>query len=211
MARPRLSRVSLLRCLSFLVSPVSPVSPASEGQKSGSRRHRAGAEEARGVQRLYSAGKGAKTRRFRLARALATIQMREGRMLAPSELMAACGDWFELSGPFLDPKETFEEHLAALIAEVGKALVPRAKVRLRRQEQKFQSFRYPICQRYQAGQSRLRRGGGSRQFTAELSAANGGNTHFFLPRRRSSNRCKSEARLQYHFHAWRAWCDQDCG
>lgn len=103
------------------VSPVSPVSlvfPASEGPAC----HGAMEQELKRFAERNACTSPTRPdrRRFRLARELATIQMREGREVTPSEVMTACREWFELSRRFLGPKATFEEHLTALNVEVKK-------------------------------------------------------------------------------------------
>ncbi len=125
-----------------------------------------------------TARKGAKTRRFKLARGLATIQMREGRKLAPSELITACGEWFERSRPFLEPKETFEEHLAALIAQVSKVRVPTGEGALavaRAKVAKLSVSDLPAIPDCPAAPETWKR---LAAIHRELSVANGGNTHF---------------------------------
>ena len=171
-------RVSLASRASLALpeSLVFPVSPASEGQAV-----EGDIEEE--LKRLAgcnacTARKGAKTRRFKLARELATIQMREGRKLAPSEVITACGEWFKLSRPFLEPKETFEEHLTALIAEVGKALVPTGEGALERAIAKVSNLSLsdlPAIPDWPVAPEKWRR---LAAIHRELSAANGGNTHF---------------------------------
>jgi len=125
-----------------------------------------------------TARKGAKARRFKLARELATIQMREGRKLAPSEVVTAFREWFELSRPFLEPKATFEEHLATLIAEMGKVLVPTGEGALETAIAKVLSLSLsdlPEIPDWAVAPETWRR---LAAIHRELSAANGGNPHF---------------------------------
>ena len=171
--------LGLPESLVSLVSPVSPVCPASPAFE----RQAIESDIEQELKKLAAcnactARKGAKTRRFRLARELATIQMREGRKLAPSEVMTACREWFELSRRFLEPKATFEEHLAALIAEMGKALVPTgegALARARAKVAKLSVSDLPAIPDWPVAPETWRR---LAAIHRELSAANGGNTHF---------------------------------
>ena len=63
-------------------------------------------------------------RRFKLAQDLAGVQERIGRSLVIAELKIAAYEWYRLSEPYLDLKESREDHLMALTAEIGKVLHP---------------------------------------------------------------------------------------
>ena len=71
-----------------------------------------------------TARKGAKTRRFKLARDLAAVEKQIGKQLTIAELTIAAYQWHRLSQPFLDPNESREDHLMALVAEIAKVRFP---------------------------------------------------------------------------------------
>jgi hypothetical protein len=66
----------------------------------------------------------AKKRLWQLARNLAALEKKVKRELEIAEIIVACGEWFRLSQPFLDPAKTYDAYLAALVAALRKVRVP---------------------------------------------------------------------------------------
>jgi hypothetical protein len=181
-SRPPVSREYCVSAFpAFPASPESPespeslVSPVSEGQ--GTEGDRDKQLRVLAVRNACTARKRAEKRRFKLARDLAAIEKRERRQLEISELTIAGREWYELSRPYLDPEDTFEDHLAALIAELGKVRVPTGEDALTKAIEKVAELSVSalptIPRRPDAPESWCRLAALHR----ELSAANGSNIH----------------------------------
>jgi hypothetical protein len=69
-------------------------------------------------------------RRFKLAQDLATVEKRTGKQLTLEQLRIAAYEWYRLSQPFLNVKNSCEDHLTALVAEIGKVRFPTGENRL---------------------------------------------------------------------------------
>jgi len=61
---------------------------------------------------------------WQLARDLCAAEKKLHRDLEIAEILVACGEWYRLSQPFLDPAKTYDTYLAALIAALRKVRVP---------------------------------------------------------------------------------------
>ena len=66
----------------------------------------------------------AKKRLWQLARDLSALEKKVHRELEIAEIIIACGEWYRLSQPFLDPAKTYDVYLAALVAALRKVRVP---------------------------------------------------------------------------------------
>jgi hypothetical protein len=66
----------------------------------------------------------ARKRLWQLARDLSALEKKVHRELEIAEILVACSEWYRLSQPFLDPAETYETYLAALVAALRKVRVP---------------------------------------------------------------------------------------
>src|SRR5262249_53443712 len=109
--------------LSVLVSqspecPVFPVSPVSNGQE---LEHVFKASAARSA---CNERRSAKDGLWQLARDLKAIQKKADRKLTNREVMLMFDEWHRLSEPFLDPRVTRDEYLAAFLAKPSKVRFP---------------------------------------------------------------------------------------
>jgi len=68
--------------------------------------------------------KSVRKRLWQFARDLRAVPKRLGRKLSNSELMLAFDEWHRLSQPFLDPRKTRDDYLAALLAKLAKVRIP---------------------------------------------------------------------------------------
>ena len=99
----------------YLGSPVPPVSVGHDDEK---------------ALRMLAGRNACKTRNtarkglWQLARDLRALEKKDNRELEIAAIIVACGEWYRLSQPFLDPAETYDTHLAALIAALRKVRVP---------------------------------------------------------------------------------------
>ena len=131
------SPASLSICISE--SPCVSVSPVSEGQGSDS-----GMEQELNrfaARNACTARNTARERRFKLLRDLKAVEG-TGRQLQMVELMIAFGEWHRLSLPFLDPKKTRSDYLAAFLAEFGRCGYRRVKARWPKLSKRFGSSRF---------------------------------------------------------------------
>jgi hypothetical protein len=115
---PSVSSVS-----AFHKSPVSLVSPVSEGQGLNVEL----GKELQGLAACNActrSGDRAESKRFKLARDVRAVEVRLGRQLDINEVTLICSAWFNCSQPFLEQGDTFEDHLAAFLAELGKVRFP---------------------------------------------------------------------------------------
>jgi hypothetical protein len=113
----------------FLPSPPSPphVSPEFHGflvYPVSSLRELAKELEELALCNACSERDTARERRWQLARDLSAVEKRLARKLNPDELMRTFNRWYGLSQPYLDPKKTRDDYLAAFLAELGKVRVP---------------------------------------------------------------------------------------
>jgi hypothetical protein len=102
--------------------PESPASPVSEGQASAVDREKT--LRVLAARNACVAPNTAKGKRFKLARDLAAIEKGTGAPLTMEELKIAAYEWHGLSRSCLDPKQTRDEHLIALIAELTRVRYP---------------------------------------------------------------------------------------
>jgi hypothetical protein len=61
---------------------------------------------------------------WQLARDLVAVQKRSGRKLSNSDWVLALREWHRLSLPFLDPRKSFDDYLAAFLAKPAKVRIP---------------------------------------------------------------------------------------
>lgn len=100
------------------ISPISPMSPVSEGQAIGDAREKALLGLA--ARHVCAAPKSGWKRNFELAREIRAIERMADQKLDPEGLKAIAYEWHRLSLPFLDPKETPDDSLATLAANLEK-------------------------------------------------------------------------------------------
>jgi hypothetical protein len=99
-------------------SPVFPMYPMSNGQT---------LEQAL---KACAAGNACKRPRsekkalWQLARDLKALEKQIGRKLGNSDWVLTLCEWHRLSLPFLDPRKTFEDYLAAFLAKPAKVRIP---------------------------------------------------------------------------------------
>jgi hypothetical protein len=105
-----------------LESPECPVSPVSEGHGLNGAAEKV--LKALAARNACTERNTAKERRWQLARDIKAFPARLGRQLHAGEVMLICKEWFDRSQPFLEQEETFEDHLAACLAHLGKVRFP---------------------------------------------------------------------------------------
>jgi len=99
------------------------VSPVSEGQSVDGEVERAlSVLAARNA--CTGAGDVVAKKRFKLARDVSAFEKQIGEKLGNEELVQVLTEWRRLSQPFLNPKETRNDHLTAFLAELQKVRVP---------------------------------------------------------------------------------------
>ena len=96
-------------------SPVPPVSVGHDDEKALTMLAGRNACQARNT---------ARKRLWQLARDLSALEKKVTRELEIAEIIVACGEWYQLSQPFLDPAKTYDTYLAALTAALRKVRVP---------------------------------------------------------------------------------------
>ena len=100
------------------VFPVSPVSPVSEDSDLSDR-----LTQLAKVNRCETLGT-ARTRRFKLLRDLAALELQIQRKLTPAEMTYAFDVWHSTSIAKFDPKKSRDHYLSLFFAEIGKVQVP---------------------------------------------------------------------------------------
>jgi hypothetical protein len=121
---------NIIRCKQeFLPSPPSPPhgSPESHGflvyPVSNSQELKKELEEL-ALRNACTERHTARGRRWQLARDLVAVEKRISRKLRPGELMRTFNKWHSVSQPYLDPRKSRDQYLAAFLAEPGKVRVP---------------------------------------------------------------------------------------
>ncbi len=105
------------------VFPVYPVSPVSEGQSvDGEVERELRVLAARNA--CTCARDVVAKNRFKLARDVSAFEKQIGEKLSNEELVQVLTEWHRLSQPFLNPKETRNDHLTEFLAELQKVRVP---------------------------------------------------------------------------------------
>ena len=95
--------------------PVYPVSSSRELEKQ---------LEKLAVRNACTERDTARARRWQLARDLIAVEKKISGKLSPDELMRTFDKWYKASAPYLDPKKSRDNYLAAFLAELGKVRVP---------------------------------------------------------------------------------------
>jgi len=116
-------------CHKFPASPRSPespvfhVDPVSNGQ--GPEKDLLAEKDLKGLaeSNACTARNTARPQRFQLLRDLKAVELRWGA-LDTTELILTFDEWYRLSKPFLDSQKTYDDYLAAFLAEFGKVRVP---------------------------------------------------------------------------------------
>ena len=98
--------------------PKSPGSPVSVGHRDEKALTMLGAANA------CQARNTARKRLWQLARDLRALEKKVNRELEIPEVLVACGEWYRLSLPFLDPARADDLYLAEVIAALRKVRVP---------------------------------------------------------------------------------------
>src|SRR5262249_30217752 len=105
------------------VSPECPVFPVSEGQGvDGEVERELGVLAARNA--CTRAGDVVAKNRFKLARDVSAFEKQLGEKLGNEELVQVLTEWYRISQPFLNPKETRNDHLTAFLAELQNVRAP---------------------------------------------------------------------------------------
>ena len=106
------------KCHESPKSPVFPMYPMSNGQTLEKELKALAARNA------CKEGGSEKKALWQLARDLVAVQKSSGRKLSNSDWVLALREWHRLSVPFLDPRKTFEDYLAAFLAKPAKVRIP---------------------------------------------------------------------------------------